>query len=268
MRQCRRPMVWDVRSFLERRRAGTWESSTGKVAIITGAGRLRGIGRACAVALAKLGCDVVPTGTGRAPESFPPDEQAAGWRDVESTAEQVREQGRRALPVVGDVTKAADIDRMVAETVAEFGRVDILINNAAFRRGEDRVTPDLLSEEVFRKVLDIKLVGSVLVLQGGRQASHRAGRGRAHRERVVGGRQAGRGGDGGLRGGELRAAGLHADVGPVARPLRDQLQRGVPGGDRHVAHGRAGLPEGRAVGSGWRPQSRCAARRATMRSRT
>ena len=134
----------------------------GKVAIITGAGRLRGIGRACAVALAKLGCDVVPTGTGRAPESFPPDEQAAGWRDVESTAEQVREQGRRALPVVGDVTKAADIDRMVAETLAEFGRVDILINNAAFRRGEDRVTPDLLSEEVFRKVLDIKLVGSFL----------------------------------------------------------------------------------------------------------
>ena len=58
----------------------------GKVAIITGAGRLRGIGRACAVALAKLGCDVVPTGTGRPPESFPPDEQAAGWRDVESTA--------------------------------------------------------------------------------------------------------------------------------------------------------------------------------------
>ncbi len=128
----------------------------GKVAIITGAGRLRGIGRACTVA--KLGCDVVPTGTGRPTKSFPPDEQAAGWRDVESTAEQVREQGRRALPVVGDVTKAADIDRMVAETVAEFGRVDILINNAAFRRGEDRVTPDLLSEEVFRKVLDIKLV--------------------------------------------------------------------------------------------------------------
>ena len=44
----------------------------GKVAIITGAGRLRGIGRACAVSLAKLGCDIVPTGTGRAPETYPP----------------------------------------------------------------------------------------------------------------------------------------------------------------------------------------------------
>ncbi len=135
----------------------------GKVAIITGAGRLRGIGRACAVSLAKLGCDIVPTGTGRAPDTFPPDEQAAGWRDIESTAEQVREQGRRALPVVGDVTKAEDVDRMVAETIAEFGRVDILINNAAFRRGEDRVTPDLLSEEIFRRVLDIKLVGAFLL---------------------------------------------------------------------------------------------------------
>ena len=134
----------------------------GKVAIITGAGRRRGIGRACAVSLAKLGCDIVPTGTGRSPDSFPPDEKQVGWRDVESTADQVREEGRRALPVIGDVTKAEDVDRMVAETVAEFGRVDILINNAAFRRGEDRVTLDKLSEEVFRRVIDIKLVGAFL----------------------------------------------------------------------------------------------------------
>ena len=53
----------------------------GKVAIITGAGRLRGIGRATAVALAEMGADIVPTGTGRPPESYPPDEQEAGWRD-------------------------------------------------------------------------------------------------------------------------------------------------------------------------------------------
>jgi len=134
----------------------------GKVAIITGAGRLRGIGRACAVSLAKLGCDIVPTGTGRAADSFPPDEKEVGWRDVESTAEEVRALGRQALPVTGDVTKAEDVDRMLSEVIREFGRVDILVNNAAFRRGEDRVTPDKLSEEVFRRVLDIKLVGSFL----------------------------------------------------------------------------------------------------------
>ena len=61
----------------------------GKVAIVTGAGRLRGIGRAACVALAQLGADIVPTGTGRNPASFPDDEKAIGWKDIESTAEQV-----------------------------------------------------------------------------------------------------------------------------------------------------------------------------------
>ena len=135
----------------------------GKVAVITGAGRLRGIGRATAVALAKMGANVGVTGTGRSPDSYPPDEKAVGWRDIESTAEQVRAQGRRALALVGDVSSADDVDRFMAATMKEFGRVDILMNNAAFARGEDRVTPDQLEEWVFRRVIDIKLVGSFLL---------------------------------------------------------------------------------------------------------
>ena len=67
---------------------------SGKVAIITGAGRLRGIGRAAAVALAQDGADIVITGTGRSPDSFPEDEKQVGWKDIESTAEQVRDLGR------------------------------------------------------------------------------------------------------------------------------------------------------------------------------
>ena len=59
----------------------------GKVAIVTGAGRLRGIGRASAVRLAEMGADVVITGTGRDPEAFPDDEKAIGWRDIESVAD-------------------------------------------------------------------------------------------------------------------------------------------------------------------------------------
>ena len=51
----------------------------GKVALVTGAGRLRGIGRAAAVALARLGADVAITGTGRDPTTFPDDEKAIGW---------------------------------------------------------------------------------------------------------------------------------------------------------------------------------------------
>ena len=52
----------------------------GKVAIVTGAERLRGIGRVHAVALARLGADVVVTGTGRKPENYPEDEKAIGWK--------------------------------------------------------------------------------------------------------------------------------------------------------------------------------------------
>ena len=52
----------------------------GQVALVTGAGRMRGIGRAAALALAQEGANVVVTGTGRDPVTFPHDEQAAGWR--------------------------------------------------------------------------------------------------------------------------------------------------------------------------------------------
>src|SRR5262245_7207256 len=78
----------------------------GKVAIVTGAGRLRGIGRATALALADLGAELVVTGTGRDPAKFPADEKAISWRDIDSTAEQVRARGRRCLPVVADVVSS------------------------------------------------------------------------------------------------------------------------------------------------------------------
>ena len=77
----------------------------GKVALVTGAGRLRGIGRATAVALAAAGADVVVTGTGRDPATFPADEKAVNWHDVHSTVEQIEAQGRRGLGLIGDVSQ-------------------------------------------------------------------------------------------------------------------------------------------------------------------
>ena len=112
----------------------------GKVAIVTGAGRLRGIGRAAALHLAELGADLVVTGTGRNPDPYPDDEKAVGWRDIESTADEVREQGRRALTLIVDVTNQDQVQAMVAGALEEFGRVDILINNAVIRGcGDDRI---------------------------------------------------------------------------------------------------------------------------------
>jgi 3-oxoacyl-[acyl-carrier protein] reductase/meso-butanediol dehydrogenase/(S,S)-butanediol dehydrogenase/diacetyl reductase len=135
----------------------------GKVAVITGAGRLRGIGRAAAVALATDGADIVVTGTGRHPSTFPDDERAAGWRGIESTAAQVREQGRRCLTLTADAASAKDSERTAAGALAEFGRIDILVNNAAVGRGADRVPITELSEEIWRSVLEVKLTGSFLM---------------------------------------------------------------------------------------------------------
>jgi len=134
----------------------------GKVAIVTGAGRRRGIGFSSTMALADLGADVVVTGTGRDPSTFPPDEQEIGWRDIESTAEHVRARGRRALAIVADVTDVQDVDRMMERTMAELGRVDILINNAAMPIGKDRVPVVDLDPELFQRVLDVKARGTYL----------------------------------------------------------------------------------------------------------
>ena len=107
----------------------------GKVAIVTGAGRLRGIGRAAAVGFAKLGANVVVTGTGRDPSTFPPDEKEINWRDIHSVADQIESHGVKALPLVADVTNKDHVQNMIDQAVEEFGRVDILVNNAAYARG-------------------------------------------------------------------------------------------------------------------------------------
>ena len=132
----------------------------GKVAVVTGAGRMRSIGRPIAVELARAGCDVVLTGSGRAPERYPDDEKEAGWRDVESVAEEVRALGRRALPVISDVSDPESVDRLLAEVLGAFGRVDIVVNNAAAARGADRVPVTDLDVELWRTVIEVNLNGT------------------------------------------------------------------------------------------------------------
>lgn len=87
---------------------------TDKVAIVTGAGR--GVGAGIATALAEVGADVVVA--------------ARSVDQLETTAEAVRATGRRALVVPTDVTERAQLEHLVAATVAEFGRIDIVVNNA------------------------------------------------------------------------------------------------------------------------------------------
>ena len=132
----------------------------GKVAVVTGAGRMRSIGRPIAVELARAGCDVVLTGTGRAPERYPDDEKAAGWRDIDSVADEVRALGRRALPVVSDVADWPSVQELAARVVGEFGRVDIVVNNAGAARGADRVPVIDMDVPVWEHVIDVNLNGT------------------------------------------------------------------------------------------------------------
>jgi 7-alpha-hydroxysteroid dehydrogenase len=87
---------------------------TNKVAIVTGSGM--GVGEGIALALADAGADVVCN--------------ARRQEGIDKTAAAIRAKGRRSITVSGDVTKPEDLDRIVAQTIKEFGRVDILVNNA------------------------------------------------------------------------------------------------------------------------------------------
>jgi 3-oxoacyl-[acyl-carrier protein] reductase len=86
----------------------------GRVALVTGASR--GIGRAIALAFAAEGAHVALV--------------ARGEERLRAAADEVAALGVRALPVVADVTVAADIERMARTTVEAFGRIDALVNNA------------------------------------------------------------------------------------------------------------------------------------------
>lgn len=135
----------------------------GKVAIVTGAGRYNGIGRHIALALARQGADVAITGSGRPPETYPDDEKAMGWRDVDSVADEIQAMERRALPLVIDITDPEQVQRLVDETRRQLGRIDILVNNAAAARGNDRVPIVQLEEAEWRKVIEVNLTGTFLV---------------------------------------------------------------------------------------------------------
>ncbi|MET4049249.1 short-chain dehydrogenase [Rhodococcus sp. 1163] len=135
----------------------------GKVAVISGAGRIRSIGRSIAMELAREGCDLVLTGTGRTPDRYTDEERASGWRDIESVAEEARGLGVRALTAVLDVSDEAAVDGLLEKVVAEFGGADILVNNAAAARAGDRVPVTDLAADVWDFVMRVNVRGTFLM---------------------------------------------------------------------------------------------------------
>lgn len=104
----------------------------GSAAIVTGSAR--NIGRAIAIALADAGAAVMVTAR-----------QALA--DAEAVAEQIRQAGGRAAAVTTDVGDPAAAAALIAGTVERFGRLDVLVNNAAFQRTHDKLE-DFTREEI------------------------------------------------------------------------------------------------------------------------
>lgn len=138
-------------------------SLQGKVALITGAGGMRGIGRATALKLVGLGADVVLSDFQRKPENLPPQEVGAGWRSIDSVAEEVEVLGRRTLKVWCDLTVTSQIEVLAKQAVEHFGHVDILVNNARAIIGRDRVPVTDLEESVWRQFFEINTTAAFLV---------------------------------------------------------------------------------------------------------
>lgn len=147
----------------------------GEVALITGAGGMKGIGRACALKLASQGADIVLSDFKRAPNELPPQEVKAQWRSIDSVAEEVEALGRRCFKIWCDLTVSEQIEDMARRAAAHYGHIDILVNNARAIIGRDRVPVTELREEVWQRFLAVnttavflntKCVGKVMIEKG------------------------------------------------------------------------------------------------------
>jgi NAD(P)-dependent dehydrogenase (short-subunit alcohol dehydrogenase family) len=132
---------------------------SGKVAIVTGAGK--GIGRAIALGLAQSGAKVVVC--------------ARTTSEIEAVSAHIRSQGGDAVAHTTDITQAEQVDALVASAVGRYGRLDILVNNAA--RSFLRSLMDL-REDGFDKIFDTNVKGTFLLSRAAAKVMKEQGGGR------------------------------------------------------------------------------------------
>jgi NAD(P)-dependent dehydrogenase (short-subunit alcohol dehydrogenase family) len=113
---------------------------TGKAAVVTGGDS--GIGRAVAIAFAREGADVLISYLNE-------------HEDAKDTAKYVEEAGRRCVLVAGDLADRAHAKTIIPKAVEEFGRVDVLVNNAAFQMSHDSL--DEVSDEEWDYTVAVNL---------------------------------------------------------------------------------------------------------------
>ena len=139
------------------------DSLKGKVALVTGAGRHRGLGRAIALRLAEDGANLVVTGLHREPHEQPEHEQQMGWTGVHSLAAEIEAMGSQALAFECDLTDKASVDQLVQAAFENFGKVDILVNNAAVPSGAGAAPILDMDDELWYRTVDINLNSVYLV---------------------------------------------------------------------------------------------------------
>jgi gluconate 5-dehydrogenase len=134
-------------------------SLEGRTAIITGASG--GLGKEAALTLADVGCDVVIAARNR--------------QALEHVAAGVQQKGRQCLALQTDITQAAEVQRLVDRAVERFGKIDILVNNAAI--AVEKPFTDLTEAE-WHRVIDTNLHGTFLCSQaaGKQMIQQRGGR--------------------------------------------------------------------------------------------
>jgi NAD(P)-dependent dehydrogenase (short-subunit alcohol dehydrogenase family) len=132
----------------------------GKVALITGVTSKKSMGHAISLRLAEEGADIVLIDKYARPDTFTPTDK--DWGGLEEVAKEIESLGRKAQASVADITSAKEIDSALARAIEEFGKLDILVHCAAIRGPVG--TPVIeLSEENWRKILDINLNGTFLL---------------------------------------------------------------------------------------------------------
>jgi 3-oxoacyl-[acyl-carrier protein] reductase len=134
----------------------------GKAAIVTGGGT--GIGKAISTLLASLGANVVVN-------------YSRSQADAEATARELEAKGVRALAVQADVSRSADIQRLVDRTVTEFGRLDILVNNAATTKFVPMNDLDNMDDESWDRIMTVNAKGPFMCCKAVAEPMRRSGGG-------------------------------------------------------------------------------------------
>jgi 3-oxoacyl-[acyl-carrier protein] reductase len=152
-----------------------------RVALVTGCGKDRGIGAATALALAgRVGAvavaDVADRGAPNLNEQ--PADMTATWRGLPGLVEQLTARGVKALAVHGDVGVEEDCRAMVDEVLGAFGRVDVLVNNAAAPQAAEFNDIEDITLAAWQRVIDVNLTGTFLMSRAVVPAMRRGGWGR------------------------------------------------------------------------------------------